>query len=50
VGFNDANDDVDPILGLFASGEQHLVGFANARRGAEKDFQLAALLPMRVFK
>jgi hypothetical protein len=41
VGFDEADDDIQPLLAQLAGGLQHGVGFADAGRSAEKDLQLA---------
>ena len=43
--FNVADHDIEALLGLFAAGFQHRVGFADPRRRTEKDFEFAASLP-----
>jgi hypothetical protein len=44
MGLDDADDDIHLVGLLLARREQHCVGLANAGRGAEEDFQPAALL------
>ncbi len=44
---DDANDDIDPLTPLGLSRQQHLVGLADARRGAEKDLQPSAAFLLR---
>ena len=44
VGLHHADQDVDPLLGLFPHRLQHGVGLAHAGGGPEKDFQLALVL------
>jgi hypothetical protein len=43
VGFDQAHHHIHALLAQLAGGQQHGVGFADARRRAEKDLQLAAL-------
>jgi hypothetical protein len=40
--FRQSNDDIQALLAQLAGGLQHRVGFADSRRRAEEDFQLAA--------
>ena len=47
VGLDQADDDVDALGLAPARGRQHLVGLADAGRGAEEDLQLAAAFPAR---
>ncbi len=42
VGFDHADDDIDAQLFLPLRGGEHRIGLADAGRGAEEDFQLAA--------
>ena len=44
VRLDDADDDIDPFAPLGLRRQQHLVGLADARRGAEKNLQPAAAL------
>ena len=41
VGLDVAGDDIDAGGALLVGGLEHGVGFADAGRGAEEDFQLA---------
>ena len=47
VGLDDTDHDVDALFPAPARRLQHLVGLADARRGAEEDFQLAARFLLR---
>ena len=44
VRFDPPDDHVDPVISLLVRSLQHRVGFPHARRGAEKDLELAARL------
>ena len=44
VRFDDADDDIDAVAPPGLSRQQHLVGLADPRRGAEKNLQPAAAL------
>ncbi len=49
VRLDDADHDIDALAPLGLCREQHLIGLADARRGAEKDLEAAAtFLPGRV--
>ena len=50
MGLGDAHNDVDAVLTLDARLLQHCVGLADARRGADENFQLAgrAFLALRL--
>ncbi len=47
MGFDQPGHYVQPALALGMGGVQHLPGFADTRRRAKKDFQMAALPPFR---
>ena len=47
VGLDDADHDVDAFLRRARVRRQHLVGLADAGRGAEEDLQPAARLLLR---
>jgi len=42
VGFDEPGHHIHPALALGMGGGEHLPGFADARRGTQKDFQMAA--------
>ena len=44
VRFDPPDDDIHPVTSLLVRSPQHRVGFPHARRGAEKDLELAARL------
>ena len=44
MAFDDADDNVDTVSPLGLRGDEHLVGLADAWRGAEKDLEPASLL------